>query len=182
MSVEDSLKIAAFSVTAIAFATGIYQYWKAQRWRRAEFVAEEIRSMKADPHVRAAMLMLDWDGREIDLHPEQSTHDKRWIVVTQDLLIGALRRHDRDPPFTADEARIRDILDAFLDYFERFNQFAEAGLVPALAFEPYLRYWCALIADRRRSAVPALSDYIDFYGYHGVQRLLHSLGYAISER
>jgi hypothetical protein len=176
---EDLLKIAGLSVTAVAFTSGTYQYWKAQRWRRAEFVAQEIRSMKADRLVQAAMLMLDWDGREIELNPDQPDPQKHWVVVTQEMVVSALRRHDQGPPFASHEAKIRDAFDRFLDYLERFNQFAEAGLVRASAFEPYLRYWCALIADERRAVSPALWAYMDFYGYRGVQRLLSSLGYAI---
>ena len=92
MTLEDALKIGGLSVTAVALTSGTYQYWKAQRWRRAEFVAQEIKAMKADRLVQAAMLMLDWDGRKIELSPEELDPQMRWVVVTQELVVATLLR------------------------------------------------------------------------------------------
>src|SRR5437763_11822396 len=53
----------------IAFIVGLAQYRHAQRWKRAEFVAKEIKELKSDPAIRNALLMLDWNERYIELFP-----------------------------------------------------------------------------------------------------------------
>jgi hypothetical protein len=173
------------------FAVGVYQYWVAQRWKRAEFVANEIKGMKSDPPAQAMMQMLDWDGRRAELYPAKQGRD-RWVLVTHEVLARALRTRPIDgaPGFESDEARIRDVADAFLDHLERFGHFVEAGLVDAEAFRPYLRYWFELLADTYEarpcgpSVVPqwrdALQAFIGAYGYGGVVHLANELGYGMS--
>src|SRR5204863_9581854 len=80
---------------AIAFAVGLWQYRRAQLWKRLEFVAAEISSFNSDWRARNAMLMLDWGSRKLALFPEQDVSEGREVFVDRELLSSALLTHDR---------------------------------------------------------------------------------------
>ena len=73
MDTGNWITLAAMSGGLIAFLAGLTQYRRAQRWKRAEFVAGEMKEFKADPWVRNALLLLDWNERAIDLFPMNRT-------------------------------------------------------------------------------------------------------------
>ena len=77
--------IALFGVVAglIAFLSGLYQYIKAQQWKKAEFVVKEIKEFEADTQINLAMQMLDWNSREYDLLRESSKAEKKFLSQTK---------------------------------------------------------------------------------------------------
>src|ERR1035437_4643678 len=48
------------TITAIVFLFGIYQYRRAQKWKRQEFLAIVIKNFYDDFYVEQALIMLDW--------------------------------------------------------------------------------------------------------------------------
>lgn len=191
MTVHDQLdlvlKLAGLTGAAVGFFMGLSQYRKAQRWKVTEFVGNEIELMKRNQSVRAALFMLDWSKRKIELFPDREDREKRWAVVTHDNVIAALQPHDERTAFSTEESRIRDIFDDYLDALVRLQQFIVAGLVEADELRPYLRYWITIIADPKRlvrasDGVPALWKYIEFYkdAYEDVQKLMERFGHPIS--
>lgn len=161
---------------------GIEQYKKDQRWKKAEFVAKEIKEFKSDPVTKNVMLMLDWNQREIKLSPNEN------IIFDIDLVLcKALQPKtylNEQGGFTSQEALIRDHFDAFLDYLERFEAFIEAGLVGEKDFDPYLNYWFNIIGNRDSGRkdhkfYEIFWQYIDSFGYTKVQKLMSRYGYCI---
>jgi hypothetical protein len=71
----------------VAFGCGLYQYSRAQAWKRYEFVAAEIRQFDSDPQVRNGMLMIDWGTRDIELFPAHPDYDSRFFSVTRPVSI-----------------------------------------------------------------------------------------------
>jgi hypothetical protein len=157
------------------------QYRRAQRWKRAEFVANEMKEFKADPMVRNALLLLDWNERAVELCPHEANADKRCVRVEDRAIALALVPHVTRSDFTPVEIALRDVFDRFFDRLERFEYFLEAGLVSSEEFAPYLRYWLEILGNEnsgRKSpeVVRAIWVYVDFY-YSGVASLLRRYGY-----
>lgn len=57
---DDLLKAATLLGAAVAFVIGLIQYRRAQQWKRAEWVAQEMKGVFSDPLVQAALTMIDW--------------------------------------------------------------------------------------------------------------------------
>jgi hypothetical protein len=176
--IEASLQGLALVAGAVAFACGLYQYSKAQAWKRHEFVAAEVRQFDSDPLARSAMLMIDWGTRNIALFPSHPDYSARFVLVTRPLLHTALVTHDKiGRVYTPDEAAIRDCFDSFFSGLERFEQFIRAGLVGASEFQPYLAYWIQSICEETNPELRRiLNEYVAFYHFEGVASLFQRYG------
>ena len=161
----------------IAFVAGLLQYVRAQRWKRAEWVAQEMRQFYSYEAVGRALLMIDWGEREIAFPVEGTGEHVTSVRVTDAMVTGALKHHSERPEgFGPHETQIRDTFDRFLDGLERFASFRAAGLVTAEDLKPYLAYWIHHIRSARGAVDEAerlvqLRSYIEQYGFRGVQRL-----------
>jgi hypothetical protein len=187
-------------VTLIVLLAGLYQYRKAQLWKRAEFVAAEMKAFFSDAEVRRATTMIDWGIRKINLFSSLNTDQTSWPTVTREMQCRALSPHvlisdvatdTMHPPtevisgakqgFSLVEAAIRDSYDGLLDGLERFSSYLEAGLLSKDDLEPYLGYWIRDIASDGEDATEKLWTamlfvYIDFYDFSGVQKLFRLYG------
>src|ERR1041385_5454237 len=76
-----------------AFLGGLMQYRRAQRWKRAEFVANEMKDFKADSMVRNALLLLDWNERAVLLFPDEADPEKRSVRIEDRAIAEALVPH-----------------------------------------------------------------------------------------
>lgn len=180
MDAKEWIGLLAVAVTGSTFAAGLWQFVKAQRWKRAEFVAGQIREFESAIGVRNAMVMLDWHTGEIE--PLQK--DGVRLRYTNAALEAALIPETEKPGYNEVEAAIVDSFGQFFDGLERFNHFVETGLLKAYDLRPYLIYRVEAIADERKSRKPArlrqkIWRYIDSYGYSGVQELFRKLRYDI---
>ncbi|MBC7937092.1 MAG: hypothetical protein H7Y86_17215 [Rhizobacter sp.] len=188
----DSADLLLKSIGAFAAAYGFYiglkRYKKAQSWKRMEWVANEVKAFIADPMVRNAMYMLDWGTRHIELYPQKTDYDDRFVLVDRQLLNNALQVHElRDEPlhgktrFTKDEIAIRDIFDHFLSSLGKFNQFIEAGLITCAELKPYLIYWIDTISNELHDNTRiALHDYIQRYKFVDVQKFFENFDIDIT--
>ena len=150
-----------------AFTFAIFQYRKAEKWKRMQFVADEVRELEADPKIQNALLMVDWGARKINLYlvPEPKPEDL--VKITREVQWRALLPHtikhdcdeylaladkgaftttgeirpERDRGFNVTEALIRDTYDAFLTRLDRLETFIDAGLISARDLRPFIAYW-----------------------------------------
>ena len=65
----------------IAFVAGLFQYVRAQQWKRAEFVGKEIKEFESKPAIRIAMQMLDWNARDFELFPEEEPAKRKVLRI-----------------------------------------------------------------------------------------------------
>ena len=184
MTYETIIDVVKILGASAAFLVGLFQYRKAQTWKQAEFIANEVKEFNGLPDVRNAKLMLDWRSRYIDLFPERAQYEERRVLVTCELLVRALASDKGVDKFSQAEARIRDVFDEFLGRLERFENFIASGLITKDHCEPYLTYWIELIGDdgpeaSRPDLVHALGKYIREYKYDKVESLLNRFGYNI---
>jgi len=166
----------ARSVTFLVLIGGLYQYWRSQLWKRAEFVAAQMATFFGLPNVRKARTMIDWAKRRINLYDEEPAESEKWPLVTRRLQSRALLPHtvvkgvlkiqakpapgeivvesaspatDSDlAEFTRAEAAIRDAYDSFFDGIETFASYIRTGLVAPSDLRPYLGYWIDDIASQ----------------------------------
>jgi hypothetical protein len=169
-----------------ALIIGIYQYAKAQRWKRAEFIADRFKELDNNPGVVNALRMLDWNEREIELFPELAVPAARWQTINDQTLMKALVSEPQaDKKFNEVEVKIRDCFDALLSSLDRLDNFIEAKLISGDEVKPYIQYWIEIIADPTlgRKTPELLTEmlwpYIASYGFTGVQSLCRRFGYDI---
>lgn len=181
LTADGQLKLLALVGASIAFVIGLFQYRKTQRWKRAEWVAQEMKDFFDDPSVKMALQLLDWGSRRAELFPSRADPEDRFVRVRDDDLAKALADHsDRPGGFTPTEAALRDLFDHFLDRLERINSFVDAGLVSLGDVRPYLDYWAghvitARAGDPRVDRLVQLRRYIRRYSFSGVEALFTRL-------
>lgn len=175
------VKVLGGLAAVVLFLVGLRRYNKEQRWKRKEFVSKEIKEFNDDKMNRNARLMLDWDTRPIELYPEISDYDKRFVMIGRKELERALMPHGKlKNRFTKDEAIIRDTFDHYLEGLTRFEHFIETKIVSLEDFKPYLNYWINLIAeDLPERARCVLHHYLIKYKYDGVISLINRFGKEI---
>jgi hypothetical protein len=87
------LSIAGGAGAIIVFAVGLWQYSRAQQWKRAEFLALEIKELLADAKAANALIMIDWALRRIRLRAIENPDYKQRTVVTYAMQCRALQPH-----------------------------------------------------------------------------------------
>jgi hypothetical protein len=199
---DRKIKVLALIGAIVGFLVGLFQYRKAQRWKKAEFLANEMKHFFATPRVQKALVLIDWGSRRFQLL-ESGAADVAETLVTRKMQASGLRPHVLLGPaasddevfvvdgavalkgFTVEEAAIRDCYDAFLDGLEQFASYVKTGLVHVDSLRPYLGYWIAEIASPAQDSedaawCAALLTYISFYRFEGVLWLFEAFGHAIS--
>ncbi len=184
--VTAGVAVAGTLVATVGLGTGLAQYRKSQQWKRAEFVAGEMKEFNAQPRVKNAMLMLDWTAQQVELFPDHPDPVDRHVWVTHRDLERALIPHTEAPEGKFEEplASIRLTFDEFFDHLERLGSYVDAGLVTKEELDPYIDYWVHLLGGADQGLLtPRLRDniwcYIEFYDYGGVKKLLAKYGYDI---
>jgi hypothetical protein len=187
-------------VATIVFYEGLRQYRRAQEWKRAEFLANEIKELLADRKAANALMMIDWGARRIKLDS-----DEKPTLVTYRMQAKALLPHTFAQEgagiliessntsteeanlrnFTPDEALIRDCYDALLDRLDRLGSYIETGLLSASDMRPYLGYYIDELAAPTNDPTEAFWNlvfftYVHFYHFRGIPILFQKLGHDIS--
>ena len=176
----DWAKIAG-GVVAAGFA--LWKYTAAQSRKRVEFVAAEMKEFFADPKIRLALTLVDYD--EVRLHrdgTEAAATDGDGIDFDGAIVARALRSHlHYGATFSNEEMVARTAFDALLSRLDQCGSWVETGLVRSADLRPYLGYWLRRMADPtagRPDLSSGLWEFIDAYGYIGVRALLESFGIA----
>ena len=183
---DDIVKAFAFCGAAAAFIVGLVQYRRAQQWKRAEWVAQEMKALFADPIVQAALMMIEWGTRRIPLYPGRPEDKDRYVSLTNEAVSRALMLHDeRSDGFSELEADMRAAFDKLLDGLERFAAYVDTGLVELSDLKPYLKFWAVHLCRPGKPRTPdhrvtRLTAYMDHYGYDGAHNLLKRI--AAGER
>jgi hypothetical protein len=162
----------------LAFAVGLQRYTVAQRWKRREFIAQQIRDFEADMKIEAVLTMLDWTDRPIQVRSNKSGRMLN-LVVNERLLQISLLPCSPQFGFTDEEAAIRDCFDRFLDALVRLEAFVKSKLISQKELKPYVSYWVKKIVGREKPQHEErfyilLHRYIDIYEFSGARRLIEN--------
>ncbi len=166
----------------VVFAIGLYQYRLAQKWKRREFIASQIKDFEAEPKIQLAMTMLDWNDRVLYFPAEGGTKFVA-IRINEPLLSSALLPHRDANGYSKNEALIRDCFDRFLDMFVRLSAFIEAKLIRIEELAPYLEYWITLMSGKKRDwhtpeFFVLLQNHIQIYEFTKINRLMQHFGHS----
>jgi len=194
-------KIAGGFISAIGLAVVVFTYRRNEMWKRAEFLAREMKEFFGLARVQKALVLIDWGERRFDLL-EGNPPGGPSVAVTRAIQVRGLLPHIlltndvADPEMTVSDdsssqdkfrqpqVAIRDCYDGFLDGLERFASYAQTGLISVSSLRPYIGYWIEDIAsptENREDAAwcATLVTYINFYRFDGVLWLFNEFGYNI---
>lgn len=182
-NLQTASMLLAMTISVIALIKGVYEYAKAQKWKKAEFVAKEIKEFLNDFDVKRAFLLLDWNAYECELLPKEIEGQTK-LKFNDELVFNALRTHIETDRFTKEEVVVKLIFDRFFDKLSVFNQYIESGLIKPEDIRPYLVYWIQLIADKNNKRKSAevreqIWQFIVTYGFQDVIDLCGKFGYTI---
>jgi hypothetical protein len=159
-----------------AFGIGLNEYRQEQRWKRLEYFTQLLQSLEAEPELRAALTMLEYNQPRV-CAPAESGDGPRCFVATDSLLIAALDASMRNRVLTPEEHRVVYDVDRLLTALDRLDYLQAQGFVDEEVRHPTIAYWIALVGDRRNLAKPApvrakLCEYVRFFEYAGTLRLV----------
>jgi len=87
------VSVLAFGGTVWALVFGFRQYIRAEKWKRAEFLAKEMKEFFANDKISTALLLSDWGNRHIRLRALTNPGDSTLTNVTRQMQIAALLPH-----------------------------------------------------------------------------------------
>jgi hypothetical protein len=181
MDVEFIAKAVGAAAAIVTFVFGLFQYTKAQRWKRAEFAAKEIDKLTTDPLLSMACTLLDWTGRTLAVpesykyKAEEDTFVHSWDILEKAMVPGRYPDDGREG-FDWQEVLYRDIFDHFFTYLDLLNHYVDIKLI-SIDDISILKYWLQQvarpeIADKK----PIFQRFIREFGYEGVNNLSRKLG------
>lgn len=159
-----------------AFGIGLNEYRQEQRWKRIEYFTQLLQSVEAEPEVRAALIMLEYNQPRLCVH-EESADNARCFVATDSLLVTALDASIHGRSLTPDEHQVIYSIDRLLTALDRVEYLQNQGFVNEEVRHPTVSYWIALIGDRRTESKPPavrarVCDYVRHFAYKGTLRLI----------
>jgi hypothetical protein len=177
----NTIGLVGVTVGVITAIRGLIEYDRAQRWKRGEFLASEMKAFHSNPGIRKALFILDWSDRKVELFPDRPDPEARYVLVDDPLLEAALTPSSK--LYSDEQVAIRDLFIELMDALERFEDFIAAGLITTRQLKPYLYYWIETIADydragERSGRLTAIADFIAAYEYTGVNRLIQRFGFG----
>jgi hypothetical protein len=160
----------------VAFGLGLNQYRQDQRWKRLEYFTGMLQSFEAEPEVRSALVMLEYNQPRV-CAKDDGGETPRCFVATDSLLLSALDGSMRNRVLTPDEHQVVFDFDRLLTALDRIDYLQTEGFADHEVHHPTVTYWIALIGDRTNLAKPApvrakLCEYVRHFEYAGALRLV----------
>ncbi len=84
------VSVLGFGGTIITLFLAFRQFRRNEQWKRAEFVAKEIKEFELDDCVINAMYMIDWGERRINLFQEDGLKYDNYMEITREMQWRAL--------------------------------------------------------------------------------------------
>lgn len=183
------------SVEAAKRAT--VQAAEQQNWRKAEFLANQVKDFFSDECVERTTYMLDWHIRKLVIADDDdeevlTLHDDAAYAEAQNrpklrdqflnegravVIARALRKHD-DEGFTEHEAVVRDNFDWLFFRLGQFQHMIQSGLFTYQEVDIHLSYVLDLISgglDYVSSEVTAaIAGYVREYDFPATKALMDS--------
>lgn len=173
---ERWLQLLTLAGGLVAFGLGLNQYRQDQRWKRLEFFTGMLQSVEAEPEVRSALVMLEYNQPRVCAKDEDG-EKARCFAVTDSLMLSALDGSMRNRVLSPDEHQVIFDLDRLLTALDRIDYLQTEGFADHELHHPTIAYWISLIGDRRNQAKPApvrakLCEYVRYFEYAGTLRLV----------
>lgn len=181
-----SIKALGVLVALIGAIIALKEYRTSQNWKKAEFLAKEMKEFFDDFDVKRALWMLDWPKFTIPLSESEMINGLKVIEVDNDLLLTSLTYHEDRPKgcmnsyegnYSATETRIRIIFDTFFQKLGTFQKHVDNKLFTYDDLEQYIAYYIKIIADKTNNRKSSqmkdqIMEFIHKYDYKPVEKLL----------
>ena len=169
----------------VIFGVGLWQYGQSQKWKRAEFLLNEIRLFEPKQNIVNVRRMLDNDEATVFLYGEKNADGKQEpaVSINRSTLSDALTEpSELKRQHTDDERAIRIALNSYLSHLDHFNNVIDSGLVRKNELKLYLDHYLDILGnDRNMKLSPELRRklwvYMNAKGYRGAINLLKKFGY-----
>ena len=173
------LKFATLITGMIALYKGLKEYSNSQKWKKAEFLADEYTKFINSPYVQAAVHMLD--GYEMPIIVKIENGDSFTIDYKRGKLAAALNKDGKHYTQGLENVHIRLCLDKFLFKLGLFQSHLSNELISQYSLNYYLSYWIEFIGKLMLSVDdpqgPLLNAYIKDNNYNNLLQLLKTYGY-----
>jgi hypothetical protein len=159
------------------FGIGLYQYYRAQIWKKSEFAAAQLQRLSDDPALTLCCIFLDWGPRRIAVPKNYAvftTNNETSFTHDWDSLKAALVPEHKDANFQFPLVLYRDTFDKFFTYLDRINHYLHVGLFKVEDVYP-LYYWLNELKESRYLSPKdkhIFLTFIDHYHYVGVRALM----------
>ena len=181
---DDIAKLLTLIFGGLGLVKALFEYTKAQKWKKAEFLAKEVKDFYADKSVQRALLMLDWNIIPIPLFDsEVKSNNEKTFNFDDDIFENALKHHN-ETTFSDNETIVRKTMDEFLVKFSMFQNYIDSRLIKTSDLKPYFDYWIHLIGnsklDRKsKGKFQQLWKFINYYEYNQIIKLFGNFGFDI---
>jgi hypothetical protein len=134
------------------------------QWHQTVEAQAAVRRMGADPQARAAMIMLDWNGRHFEIRERLRER------ISWDEMRLALRTEPGG--FKPKEVFVRDSFDAFFDHFQMIQQEIDNKIFEASHVVYPLGYYSRRM--RHPKNWPTFHSFLEKYDYPLAKRLIET--------
>ena len=148
-----------------ALITGVkwvYEYSNKLKWERNKFLLDRLEIFFKDQNTKNIELILDWNKIKI------ANEDKVYLV-SDTILLEALKTHDTKHSFDDTELFLRNSFDDYFDKLTEFIILIESGMISKKNLRNFLRYWIEILNGKKKNKPKEVSQqflkYLEFYGY-----------------
>ncbi len=135
----------SLTIAFLIFVAGLYQYWKAQRWKRTEFLISLFKDLENTYEYKNAIIMLEWKNQKVELYPYKSNIEERFDEVSIDEQIKALGYSNKDVETMPKLIRVRYLYDRLFSLLARIEEFISKKLIIEKEILPHLKYYLKLL-------------------------------------
>jgi hypothetical protein len=188
----------SYAVAAGAAERAAAQAAEQQKWKKAEFLANQVKDFFGDESVERTVYMLDWhirklvladddDEEVLTLHDDAAGSEAEQMENLRDEFLAknravviskALRTHHTDSRFTELEALVRDNFDWLFFRLGQFQHMIQSELFTYDEVDIHLSYVLDLISGGLRNVSPdvtnAIAEYVREYDFPAVIILINS--------
>jgi hypothetical protein len=171
-------------VVAIGAWKGIREFQLAQKWRRAEFLAQKHKDFTDNLHVQKAMTMLDGFSTFLSINKNEFDGKTEYIDFVPNKLTKALTPLSDETKRPREETYIRICIDKFLFRIGVFQRYLDNNLVDKGEVLNLLGYWIKAIGDKNDNVIKSdikrlLHNYIIDFQYKSTIDILQTYGYTL---
>lgn len=174
---EKFAKIVGIIATIIGVWYTAIQYKASEKWKRAEFVVQEVKIFSDAECTKLIDQTLDYT-----ITMNYKYHDS-YVDIDEDKFLKALDTVDQE--YTGTAFILRNAFDCYFDRLSLFNRYIKSEVMTFEEIKPYLEYYIKIIADTTNVRISAESRkqlwiFIEKYEFTDVQELCCMYGYNIS--
>lgn len=151
---------------------GLYQYYRAERWKRSEFAAKQNEKLLTDPILILCLKFLGWSELRIPVPEEYKVYtEEMYFEHDWQKLKAAMADKQEGLKREWWAIMYRDYFDHLFKYFQKLNHFTSIGLFSSNDLHG-VRYYLRQIAHPPHLEESPFNDYLKRFNYNGVYELM----------